>query len=248
MIIFDEFDAIGKSRGRLVGDGSGVRDSVVNQLLSKMDGVGQLNNVLVIGITNRIDLIDDALLRPGRFEVHLEIIAPTLIGRSEILAILLRPIVQQHVIAVETATEVIIQLAEVTDGWSGAELAGLVRSAVAFALERSFTEDVKNETEATLSITLSNNDLLRGYKEMKNMKKRHFFVTPGYFLQNRLKRFVRFFSSIRRTDELTSEAELIKVILKMLEVNNEDMSILQNIDFPVDISSVSIRGWRNRRN
>jgi vesicle-fusing ATPase len=50
----------------MIGDGSGVRDSVVNQLLSKMDGVGQIDNILIIGITNRKDLIDEALLRPGR--------------------------------------------------------------------------------------------------------------------------------------------------------------------------------------
>jgi len=65
--IFIRFDAIAKSRGSMVGDGSGVRDSVVNQLLSKMDGVGQIGNILVIGITNRKDLIDEALLRPGRY-------------------------------------------------------------------------------------------------------------------------------------------------------------------------------------
>ena len=51
----------------MIGDGSGVRDSVVNQLLSKMDGVGQIDNILIIGITNRKDLIDEALLRPGRY-------------------------------------------------------------------------------------------------------------------------------------------------------------------------------------
>ena len=60
------FDAIAKRRGALGGDDSGVRDSVVNQLLTKMDGVGELKNILVIGLTNRKDLIDDALLRPGR--------------------------------------------------------------------------------------------------------------------------------------------------------------------------------------
>ena len=67
VIIFDEFDAIAKKRGMLAGDGSGVRDSCVNQLLSKLDGIAAINNVLVIGLTNRIDLIDPALLRPGRY-------------------------------------------------------------------------------------------------------------------------------------------------------------------------------------
>ena len=57
-----------------VGGSAGVHDTVVNQLLTKMDGVNSLNNILVIGMTNRKELIDDALLRPGRFEVHVEIV------------------------------------------------------------------------------------------------------------------------------------------------------------------------------
>lgn len=68
IIIFDEIDAICKARGS-VGGNTGVHDTVVNQLLAKIDGVEQLNNILVIGMTNRRDMIDEALLRPGRLEV-----------------------------------------------------------------------------------------------------------------------------------------------------------------------------------
>ncbi|CAH0556073.1 unnamed protein product, partial [Brassicogethes aeneus] len=67
IIIFDEIDAICKQRGSVAGN-TGVHDTVVNQLLSKIDGVEQLNNILVIGMTNRKDMIDDALMRPGRLE------------------------------------------------------------------------------------------------------------------------------------------------------------------------------------
>merc|ERR1719487_1090898 len=86
IIIFDEMDAICKSRGS-VRDGTGVSDSIVNQLLAKIDGVDSLNNILVIGMTNRLDLIDEALLRPGRFEVHVEINLPSETGREEIFQI-----------------------------------------------------------------------------------------------------------------------------------------------------------------
>jgi vesicle-fusing ATPase len=86
IIIFDELDAICKQRGGR-NDGTGVGDSVVNQLLAKMDGVEQLNNILVIGMTNRLDMLDEALLRPGRFEVQLEIGLPNKEGRCQILKI-----------------------------------------------------------------------------------------------------------------------------------------------------------------
>ena len=72
VIVFDEIDAFTRERGSLTGDTSGIRDSVVNQLLAKMDGVEQLDNILVIGMTNRPELMDPALLRPGRLEVHVE--------------------------------------------------------------------------------------------------------------------------------------------------------------------------------
>jgi vesicle-fusing ATPase len=69
IIIFDEIDAICKPRGTHSG-GSGVQDNVVNQLLSKLDGVEAIDNILVIGMTNRLDMIDPAVLRPGRLEIH----------------------------------------------------------------------------------------------------------------------------------------------------------------------------------
>lgn len=75
VIVFDEIDSICKQRGS-IGSGTGVRDDAVNQLLTKIDGVESLNNILVIGMTNRKDLLDDAILRPGRLELHVEIGLP----------------------------------------------------------------------------------------------------------------------------------------------------------------------------
>ena len=72
VIVFDEIDSLCKARGT-VSSGTGVNDSAVNQLLTKIDGVDSLNNIIVIGMTNRKDLIDEAILRPGRLELHIEI-------------------------------------------------------------------------------------------------------------------------------------------------------------------------------
>ena len=87
MIILDEMDAIARKRGSMTADTTGVRDSVVNQLLSKMDGVKQASNVLVVGLTNRPELLDSALLRPGRLEVQLRVELPDRLGRRDILRI-----------------------------------------------------------------------------------------------------------------------------------------------------------------
>lgn len=88
IIIFDEIDAICKQRGSQKG-GTGVHDTVVNQLLSKIDGVNSPNNILVIGMTNRKDMIDSALLRPGRLEVHVEIGLPDEAGRVQVCVLLI---------------------------------------------------------------------------------------------------------------------------------------------------------------
>jgi SpoVK/Ycf46/Vps4 family AAA+-type ATPase len=138
VIILDEFDAIAKKRGTLVGDGSGARDSVVNQLLSKIDGVAEMSNVLLIALTNRKDLIDPALLRPGRLEVHIEIRPPSEEGRREILQLLFQPIIKEGVMSQTEGDEWMQNIVPRTEGWSGADLTGLIRSAASFAIERSF--------------------------------------------------------------------------------------------------------------
>ena len=86
IIIFDEIDAIAKARGR-GGDTIGAEDSVVTTVLIEMDGLGSSPNVLVIAMTNKPEILDPALKRPGRFEVHVEISLPDVSGRLEILNI-----------------------------------------------------------------------------------------------------------------------------------------------------------------
>jgi vesicle-fusing ATPase len=133
IIIFDELDAVCKQRGSGAGGGTGVGDSVVNQLLSKLDGVDQLNNILLIGMTNRKDLIDEALLRPGRLEVHMEISLPDEAGRVQILKIHTQ---KMRVNDVMDRDVDLAELAHLTKNFSGAEISGLVKSASSFAFSR----------------------------------------------------------------------------------------------------------------
>lgn len=133
VIIFDELDAVCKQRGSGVGGGTGVGDSIVNQLLTKLDGVDQLNNILLIGMTNRKDMIDDALLRPGRLELQLEISLPDEFGRVQILNIHTSKMKENGVLGDDVNIE---EIAKLTKNFSGAEIAGLVRSATSFALNR----------------------------------------------------------------------------------------------------------------
>jgi len=138
IIIFDEIDAICKARGR-GGDSTGVHDTVVNQLLSKIDGVNALNNILVIGMTNRKDMIDPALLRPGRLEVHIEIGLPDEKGRKQIFNIHLKQMKESGMLGEDVSVD---WLASQTKNFSGAEIEAIVKSASSFALYASI--DIKN--------------------------------------------------------------------------------------------------------
>lgn len=155
IIIFDELDAVCKQRGSGAGGGTGVGDSVVNQLLSKLDGVDQLNNILLIGMTNRMDMIDDALLRPGRLEVHMEISLPDEGGRAQILKIHTAKMRDNNVMDRDVN---VLELAHLTKNFSGAEIGGLVKSASSFA----FNRHVKVGTVAGVSDDIENMKVNRG--------------------------------------------------------------------------------------
>ncbi|KAJ4341187.1 transport between ER and Golgi ATPase protein [Didymella glomerata] len=148
IIIFDELDAVCKQRGSS-GGGTGVGDSVVNQLLSKLDGVDQLNNILLIGMTNRMDMIDEALLRAGRLEVHMEISLPDESGRAQILKIHTTKMRKNDVLESDVNVE---ELAKLTKNFSGAELNGLVKAASSFA----FSRHIKVGTMAAINPDVEN--------------------------------------------------------------------------------------------
>jgi vesicle-fusing ATPase len=165
IIIFDELDAVCKQRGSGAGGGTGVGDSVVNQLLSKLDGVEQLNNILLIGMTNRKDMIDDALLRPGRLEVHMEISLPDEKGRAQILKIHTQKMKENNVMEPDVN---LLELAQLTKNYSGAEISGLVKAATSFA----FNRHVKPDTMAGIKDDVANlkvrrDDFINALDEVK---------------------------------------------------------------------------------
>ncbi|KAG0640512.1 P-loop containing nucleoside triphosphate hydrolase protein, partial [Tuber brumale] len=164
IIIFDALDAICKQRGSK-NDGSGVGDSVVNQLLTKLDGVDQLNNILIIGMTDHMDMIDEALLGPGRFEVHMEISLPDQFGRHQILKIHTNKMRETNVIDSDLDIQ---ELAARAKGFSGADIGGLVRSASGSA----FNSHVKVGTVAGISedsenMKVNRQDFLNALEEVR---------------------------------------------------------------------------------
>ncbi|XP_026678833.1 vesicle-fusing ATPase 2-like [Diaphorina citri] len=158
IIIFDEIDAICKARGT-AGGNTGVHDTVVNQLLSKMDGVERLNNILVIGMTNRRDMIDEALLRPGRLELQMEISLPNEDGRVQILQIHTAKMRSYKKLADDVNLK---ELAALTKNFSGAELEGLVRAAQSCAMNRLIkaTNKVEVDPQALEKLCITRADFL----------------------------------------------------------------------------------------
>ncbi|KAI8557795.1 hypothetical protein RHMOL_Rhmol04G0037900 [Rhododendron molle] len=163
VIIFDEIDAICKSRGS-TRDGTGVHDSIVNQLLTKIDGVESLNNVLLIGMTNRKDLLDEALLRPGRLEVQVEISLPDENGRVQILQIHTNKMKENSFLAPDVNLQ---ELAARTKNYSGAELEGVAKSAVSFALNRQLSMDDLTKPVDEESIKVTMEDFLNAINEVR---------------------------------------------------------------------------------
>lgn len=179
IIIFDEIDAICKQRGS-VGGGTGVHDTVVNQLLTKIDGVEQLNNILVIGMTNRRDLIDDALTRPGRMEVQMEIGLPDEKGRVDILKIHTKSMRESNLLHDSVDLK---ELASKTKNFSGAELEGLVRCAVSTAMNSLIkgSAQVELATEDAEKVQVTQDDFLSSLDDIKPAFGRSDFNFKSFF-------------------------------------------------------------------
>jgi AFG3 family protein len=141
IIFIDEIDAIGKARGRggMTG-GNDERESTLNQLLVEMDGFGSSEHVVVLAGTNRPDVLDPALLRPGRFDRHIAIDRPDIKGRVEIFKVHLKPIKKSS----ENVEKLAQKLAALTPGFSGADVANVCNEAALIAA-RSLSESVSEK-------------------------------------------------------------------------------------------------------
>jgi cell division protease FtsH len=135
IVFIDELDAVGRARSTAggYGGGSDEREQTLNQILTEMDGFGSTTSVIVIGATNRIDVLDQALLRPGRFDRRVTVLPPDRQGRRLILEV--------HTRDVPLAAEVDLdQIAATTPGMVGADLANLVNEAALLAARSDRTE------------------------------------------------------------------------------------------------------------
>jgi len=157
VFIFDEIDAICKKRGS--GSQAGVTDSVVNQILTILEGPESINNILIIAMTNRIDLLDPALLRPGRLEIHVPVGLADSAGRNDILKIHTQKMTSNHMISTDIDVNNIISN---TNNFSGAEMEALVKSAVSHALHRNIINEQDNQ-----DILVCNNDFLQALQDVK---------------------------------------------------------------------------------
>ena len=163
IIFFDEFDSIASVRGGAGGGSSNHAGSsnlnILTTLLNEMDGFEQLRNVLIVAATNRPEILDPALLRPGRLDNHVYVGLPDLQDRQEILRLWLRKS--------DAADDVDVDLlAEMSDGFSGAEMVSICETAGGFAMDDAEDEDGKNPGKG-MGVKIDMEHLRRAAKEMR---------------------------------------------------------------------------------
>ena len=143
IIFIDEIDAVGRQRGTGVGGGNDEREQTLNQLLTEMDGFEGNTGIIVIAATNRVDVLDAALLRPGRFDRQVTVDVPDVKGRLEILNVHAR----NKKLANEVSLEVI---AKRTPGFSGADLANLLNESAILTARRRKDATSMSEVDAAI--------------------------------------------------------------------------------------------------
>ena len=148
IVFIDEIDAVGRHRGAGLGGGHDEREQTLNQLLVEMDGFGPNEGVIVLAATNRPDILDNALLRPGRFDRRIMVMSPDLKGRAAILAV--------HAKGKPFDDDVNLEeIAKITPGFTGADLANLLNEAALLAARRNDTKiHYSDISEAVFKVTI----------------------------------------------------------------------------------------------
>ncbi len=147
IIFIDELDAVGRQRGAGMGQGHDEREQTLNQMLVEMDGFGAESGVVVMAATNRPDILDSALLRPGRFDRQVVVDLPDVHGRTEILAL--------HASRAPISHDAnLIRIAHQTPGMSGADLANLINEASLMAVRAGKAEVEQEELEEAIDRVL----------------------------------------------------------------------------------------------
>ena len=165
VLFFDELDSIAKSRGSSAGDAGGSGDRVMNQLLTEMDGMGAKKNVFIIGATNRPDIIDTALMRPGRLDQLIYIPTPDLESRKSILRASLR----KSPVAPDVPLDYIAQS---LDKFSGADITEVCQRAAKYAIRESIEKDFERRRAAEAAG--EEFDETEEYDDVPEITKRHF--------------------------------------------------------------------------
>ena len=159
LIFIDEIDAVGRQRGTGLGGGHDEREQTLNQLLTEMDGFGANEGIIIIAATNRPDVLDPALLRPGRFDRQVTVNLPDVRGREEILAVHAKNKIIAEGITLQN-------LAKRTPGFSGADLENLLNEAALLAVRRNKNEITMSEIdEATDRVLMGPAKVSHKYSE-----------------------------------------------------------------------------------
>jgi cell division protease FtsH len=164
IVFIDEIDAVGKQRGGsgITGGGNDEREQTLNQILTEMDGFKISSGIIVMAATNRIDLLDSALVRPGRFDRKISVPLPNAVARKQIIKTLF---------PTYTSEDEITELVSLTSGFSGASIANLINEALIFAIRNNRTEPSQADfldafEKIQIGLPVENNNLDYETKEL----------------------------------------------------------------------------------